>query len=292
MRLNFTLLAPLFLCLLLGELASAQPAFPALTGRVVDQANILAADTRNQLSALLAEHEQNTSNQVVVVTIPTLEGYDIADYGYQLGRHWQIGQQDKNNGVLLIVALAERKIRIEVGYGLEGALTDALSSQIIRREIQPAFKQSDFNGGVIDGVRAILGAIAGEYTLDERSNVESIIEKIIPFVLFGAIGGQILVRQIFGRNKTSSKKARLIAAVIVGFVIAIIVAVVLSSIVAAVYALIGASGLSYFFLGNKNRHNGNRYRDGTSNRHHRSSGGGGFSGGGGSFGGGGASGSW
>ncbi len=105
---------------------------------------------------MLAEHEHTTGEQVVVVTLDSLQGYTIEDYGYQLGRHWGIGQKSKNNGVLLIVAPNEHKVRIEVGYGLEGTLTDATSRTIIETKILPSFKRGDFNAGVFAGVKSIL----------------------------------------------------------------------------------------------------------------------------------------
>ena len=126
---------------------ASEPQFPKLTGRVVDEANILSSQTRQRIESASAAHEQKSGNQVAVVTLKGLQGYTIEEYGYQLGRHWAIGQKGKNNGVLLIIAPVERKVRIEVGYGLEGALTDALSKYIIESRILPAFKSSDYNAG-------------------------------------------------------------------------------------------------------------------------------------------------
>src|SRR6202030_1156708 len=124
---------------------AAQPlSFPALTGRVVDEAGLMDAATRTALIEQLAGLEQKTTDQLVVVTLKSLQGTSIEDYGYQLGRHWQIGQKDNNNGVLLIVAPNERKVRIEVGYGLEGTLTDAVSRLIIANAIAPRFRENDF----------------------------------------------------------------------------------------------------------------------------------------------------
>src|SRR3546814_11267487 len=114
-------------------------------------------------SDLLASHEQATSNQLVVVTLPSLQGTAIDDFGYQLGRHWGIGQQGRDNGALLIVAPSERAVRIEVGYGLEGDLPDATAHAIIANEILPAFRQGDYPGGIAAGVDAIILAIAGAY---------------------------------------------------------------------------------------------------------------------------------
>ena len=142
--------------------ALAAPQFPTLTGRVVDEAGILTPAFKTEISAQLTAHEQATSNQVVVVTLKSLGGYDISDYGVQLGRHWGIGQKGKNNGALLIVAPAERKLRIEVGYGLEGVLTDALSRDIIERVIKPPFRQQNYEQGIRAGVGAMLAALSGE----------------------------------------------------------------------------------------------------------------------------------
>jgi uncharacterized protein len=139
-----------------GLAAAAGPTFPALTGRVVDQANIIPPDVEASLTAQLAALEAKSSDQVVVVTVPSLQGYEIEEFGYQLGRAWQIGQGERlNNGVLLLVAPTERKVRIEVGYGLEGVLTDFFSGQIIRARIVPAFKAGDMPGGIVAGVAGI-----------------------------------------------------------------------------------------------------------------------------------------
>ena len=136
--------------------ATAAPKFPALTGRVVDDANILSGETKADLTQKLAALEQKTSRQLVVVTVPSLGGYEISDYGYQLGRAWGIGQKTLNNGVLLIVAPTEHKTRIEVGYGLEPIITDAFSSVVIQTQVLPQFRKGDFNAGVEAGVDALI----------------------------------------------------------------------------------------------------------------------------------------
>src|ERR1700761_7630073 len=143
-----------FLCFIAPAMAA--PNFPALTGRVVDDANILSDTTKADLDQKLAALEQSTSRQLVVVTISSLQGYEISDYGYQLGRSWGIGQAKLNNGILLIVAPSEHKVRIEVGYGLEPIVTDALSSVIIQTQILPKFRSGDFNGGVEAGTDALI----------------------------------------------------------------------------------------------------------------------------------------
>jgi uncharacterized protein len=144
----------LLLLSLLTTPAYAQT-FPRLTGRVVDNANLLPPADEAALSAKLQALETATGRQLVVATIPDLQGYPIEDYGYRLGRAWGIGSKKENDGALLIVAPTERKMRIEVGYGLEPYLTDALSSVIIREQIRPRFKADDYVGGINAGVDAI-----------------------------------------------------------------------------------------------------------------------------------------
>ena len=137
-------------------------AFPALTGRVVDTAQMIDPVVREQLTQQLQALEQTSGDQIVVVTVPDLQGLPIEDYGYQLGRHWGIGQKGKDNGALLIVARDERKLRIEVGYGLEGVLTDAQSWVIINQVIAPAFKTGNYSKGISDGVAAMLQVVGGD----------------------------------------------------------------------------------------------------------------------------------
>jgi uncharacterized protein len=136
--------------------------FPQLTGRVVDEAGILDPNTRAQLEKLSADLEASTTDQLVVVTLKSLQGTSIEDYGYQLGRKWQIGQKDRNNGVVLIVAPNEKRVRIEVGYGLEPTLTDAISSVIIQSSILPRFRAGDFAGGTLRGAQDIAQVISGD----------------------------------------------------------------------------------------------------------------------------------
>ena len=129
---------------------------PKFTGFVVDAANVLPPADEAQLTAQLDMLQQRTGRQLVVATIPSLEGRDIADYGYRLGRAWAVGLKDVDNGAILIVAPADRKVRVEVGYGLEGVLTDAFSSLVINRQILPAFRDGDLPRGVRDGTAALI----------------------------------------------------------------------------------------------------------------------------------------
>jgi len=159
-----------WLALLLPGSAVAEPAIPPLTGRVVDDAQLLGADTEEQLIADLKALEDKSSDQLVVVTLPSLQGYSIEEFGYQLGRHWGIGTKQLNNGVLLIVAPNDHKVRIEVGRGLEPILTDALSKIIIENSILPRFRAGDFAGGIKDGVRDIVLVLTGDAAeVEERA---------------------------------------------------------------------------------------------------------------------------
>ena len=159
-----------FLVLLVALLATAvqaQPAVPALTGRVVDGADILEPATEEALTALLAAHEESTSNQVVVLTVPSLEGETVEDVAFRVFNAWGLGQADRDNGVLLLIARDDRELRIEVGYGLEGVLTDAQAGRIIRGIIVPAFRNGDYDAGALAGASAIIGSIEGTYELPD-----------------------------------------------------------------------------------------------------------------------------
>jgi uncharacterized protein len=144
------------------EVGADQTPFPKLTGRVVDQAGILSESVEGQLSAAFKRYETQTSNQVVVATINDLGSKTIAQYGYMLGRHWGIGQEGKNNGLILLISKHDRELRIEVGYGLEGLMTDALATSIVHHTIAPFFKRGDFDGGVIAGSNQILEVLSGK----------------------------------------------------------------------------------------------------------------------------------
>ncbi|MDQ0121125.1 uncharacterized protein J2W17_000062 [Pseudomonas lini] len=233
--------------------AQAELKFPQLTGRVVDNAGMIDPSVREQLTQQLDAHEKASGEQLVVVTLPDLQGADIADFGYQLGRHWGIGQKDKNNGALLIVARDERRLRIEVGYGLEERLTDAQSSVIINQVITPAFKAGNFSKGISDGVAAMLVVLGGN-PLDEPSTV------------YESRGDQ--------QNDFVSRHPGLLVFLVMLFILTIFVCQMLGILPSGG----GGRGSSGGGFG------GGGFGGG--------GGGGGFSGGGGSFGGGGSSGGW
>ncbi len=250
----------ILLALILASPALAtEPKFPPLTGRVVDDAGILNGHTRRQLTVMLADHERATGEQVVVVTLDSLQRYPIEEYGYELGRYWGIGQKGKNNGALLIVAPNEHKVRIEVGYGLEGQLTDAISATIIQNYILPSFKRGDFDFGVLAGATEMLRALGGNPPDEGGPTTSAVPVKYEPppyvFVL-----GFFLFPLIF-----------------------------ISIFLLAPILSVGSEGGSHDWDSDRGSGGGSYSGGGSSGG---GGGGGGFSGGGGSFGGGGASGSW
>jgi uncharacterized protein len=151
-----TFLAIAFVALLCTVVTALTLTFPALTGRIVDRANIIPTETHSAIEQKLADLEARSGIQLVVATVASLEGQEIEPYANELFRSWKLGEKTKNNGVLLLVAPNERRVRIEVGYGLEGTLTDALSKVIITNAIAPRFKAGDFSGGISRGVDDII----------------------------------------------------------------------------------------------------------------------------------------
>ncbi|MBV9512375.1 MAG: TPM domain-containing protein [Caulobacteraceae bacterium] len=239
---------------------AAAPTFPPLTGRVVDDAAVLSPQTKADLTAELAALQQKNGDQLIVVTLPSLQGYEIEDYGYQLGRAWGIGQKGKDNGALFIVAPSEHKVRIEVGYGLEPVLTDALSSVILQTAVLPKFRAGDVDGGVKAGTDAIVQQL-GLDPQAAQANVQA------------------------AEQQAQTEPAAPHARVPLGLIILVVVFIL--------PILLGRGGgglwaLPFLFMGGGG-FGGGGFRD----RDDGFGGGGDFGGGGGgSFGGGGASGSW
>lgn len=150
--------------------ATSLPALevPALKGRVNDYAGILSNGAEHQLDTVLADLERTDSTQIVVLTIPSLKGDSLEDFSIRVAEQWKIGQKNEDNGAILIISKNDRKIRIEVGYGLEGKLTDLMCGRIIRGVITPNFKSGDFDGGVVQGVSAMIGTVKGLYTAESK----------------------------------------------------------------------------------------------------------------------------
>jgi len=280
----------LFFCI--GVAAWAAPTFPELSGRVVDQAGLLTPDQEQSLSELSKTIEDNSTAQVVVVTLKSLDGYDIADYGYQLGRHWKIGHKGKDNGLLIIIAPHEHKIRIEVGYGLEGIITDAEAHELIQSQLIPHFKQQDVFGGINNTMNEIKSIVSNENTgghsLDKTDHSDKFYWIVIAFIPFLFIG----VRSKYhdGKKQIHSFKKLLHSLIIGGFsgALAFYISHILliSGIIGFIVFLI-----NYFsdknsdfgsIIDSMDNHSGSMSGDSFDV----------FSGGGGSFGGGGASGSW
>lgn len=184
-------LATTALLLTFGVLSAFAQEVPFLGGRVNDNAEMLSFGTVNELEMMLQAHEDSTSNQVVVLTIPTLEELVLEEYSMKVVETWKLGQAEKDNGVLLLIVRDDRKLRIEVGNGLEGILTDAVSSAIIRREITPRFREGDFDEGVRAGVQAILAAIGGAYVAetDGESEPMNLMAAILGMTIFTVVTG-------------------------------------------------------------------------------------------------------
>jgi len=279
---SFVMLAWLAVLVVVGP-AYAQT-FPKLTGRVVDQADLLTPAEESELSAKSEALEKATGRQFVVATVNSLEGRTIEDYGYRLGREWRIGDEKKDDGVVLLVAPNERKVRIETGYGARVFLTDAVSSVIIRESIVPRFKAGDYPGGIAAGADQIVTMMelpaaeaakrAQEIGAPEVSRGEAginplpvIVIVIVFFVIIGSIA-----RGVGGRRYRRRRRG--------GGLDAGDVAVVLWGLNALSSAARGGGGGGWSGGGGGDWGGGG------------GGGFGGFSGGGGSFGGGGASGGW
>jgi uncharacterized protein len=149
--------------------------FPALSGRVVDAANLLPPASEAELTRQLESVERQVGAQYVVVTIPSLEGYPIEDYGVALGRHWGIGSKERDDGLLLIVAPAERRVRIEVGYGLERRVTDPYAAKVIDENILPSFREGRFQEGIEAGSHAIVARLTSKASEAEIMKADGVV---------------------------------------------------------------------------------------------------------------------
>ena len=181
----------------LAVAASAQPAVPTLTGRVVDRADLLSPETEAVLTNRLAAHEDSTSDQIAVLTVVSLNEENLEQWATEVFRTWGLGREDADNGVLLLIARDDRKIRIEVGYGLEGRLPDATAGAIIRNEMTPRFRDGDFEGGTLAAVDAIIGSIKGEYTVTSEQGDAPLWSILFTLALMGGMPLLILMGNFY-----------------------------------------------------------------------------------------------
>lgn len=177
----------LLLPVIIAAAGFAQPDVPELKQWATDLTGTLTTQQTDHINSQLKTFEDSTSNQLVVLIIKSLDGYPIEELAYEIASRNKIGTAKNNNGVLLLIAIDDRKLRIEVGYGLEGALPDALTSSIIRNEITPHFRSGDYYAGVTAGINAIIAASAGEYTAEPTDDFTSIDDFWVFLILFIAL---------------------------------------------------------------------------------------------------------
>jgi uncharacterized protein len=293
------LFLPVFFLLCLSFVAYGLEA-PKLQGYVNDYAELISPSAKSKIEEELRAFEQSDSTQIVILTIPSLEGENIEEFGIKVAEAWKIGQQVKDNGVLFIVSKQDRKIRIEVGRGLEGKLTDLMAGRIIDQVIKPRFKQGDFDGGVIAGVSALIDGTRGEFKSEQRP-FQRRQKGLPPFLtLFLFLGVITLVlgsisRILSGITAAIGLPTFVYLAVLPVGILAVILLAIIGFGVGLFLPILFSSGGSR--RGDSSRYHGGGFFSGPGTGGFFSGGagfggGGGFSGGGGSFGGGGASGGW
>jgi uncharacterized protein len=270
---------------------------PPLAGRVVDQAHVILPAHLSDLNDALTAHESKTSNQVAVLTLPSLAGETLEEFSHRVASAWGLGQKGTDNGVLLLVAIQDRKIRIEVGYGLEGTLTDAKSSQIIRHEMVPRFRHGEYSEGIVAGVHAILTTIEGTYTKPASSAPNSS-EHVGLWEIFGlaVVLGTLVGLFLGSRRRLNGSVIGMLLSFVVAFPTALwlgLLAGAASSILISLFNNIGGpSTRDPFRYDSRFGGPGHSWPMGGLGGFGGGGFDGGFGGGGGSFGGGGASGRW
>jgi uncharacterized protein len=285
------------LALLLCWVASALAlvAVPPLSGRVVDQTGTLSPGDIASLTQTLKDLETRKGSQIAVLIVPTTDGEAIEQFSLRVAEAWKIGRKKVDDGALLVIAKNDRRLRIEVGYGLEGALTDATTKRIIDEDITPKFKAGDFGGGVAAGVDRMVRIVNGEklpepeppHWQDSQSFDPS--DLFNPFLIIPAIFFGGLLRSLLGRL-LGSAAAGALTALIAWFMVGSVMAAVIAGGIASLFVLISDGFISAGPPGRRGSAGG--WSGGSWSSGGSSSSSGGFSGGGGSFGGGGASGSW
>lgn len=270
---------------------------PLLKQRVNDFANILSPATETQLETILTTLEKEESTQIAVLTINSLDGENIEGFSLRVVENWQLGQQNLDNGALLLIAKNDRKMRIEVGYGLEGVLTDLTAGRIIRNVITPNFKNGNFDQGVIDGVSAMIAAVRGEYAgqgAKQGGNTKH--DEITGYLIF-TLFFLFNIGKIFGRNKVlggtvGSVALPVLTSLFTGFSLPLFLGLIPAGFLVGYLAsmLLGKTSSGPIKrIRRSNRSNSDIFRGGFGGG---GFGGGGFGGGGGGFGGGGSSGGW
>lgn len=276
-------LALLFICGIAGAAVGDQVPVPTLQAHVTDLTGTLNPSQRAQLEQTLDVFEAQKGSQIAVLIVPTTQPETIEQYGIRVATAWRLGRKGADDGALLLVAKEDRTLRIEVGYGLEGVIPDAVAHRIIDEIITPYFKQGDFYGGIQAGIDRLLQVVEGEpLPVPASGRGGSAIDslgQLIPFIFFAVLIGGGLLRAVLGRFPGALAVGGVTTLVLWFLVGSLLVAIVVG-IIAAVITLGGGMG------------RGGSWRSGGSGGRGGGFGGGGFSGGGGGFGGGGASGRW
>jgi len=281
-------------CLLVPMTAHALDV-PPLKGRVNDYGGMLAGATEQHLNRVLQDIEASDGTQIVVLTIPSLEGDSLEDFSIRVAERWKIGQANRDNGAILLIAKADRKLRIEVGYGLEGRLTDLMAGRIIRDVIVPRFKAGQVDQGVLDGVQAMIGVVRGEYTASEAPTRDRGTGRGGGNGIFGLMIA-LFILNVLGRLRRSLGALAgafivpIIGTAIFGFSLTLLAILIPIGIVAGFLA--GFMGAPLVFGSSGYRSSRGGFWIGGGGGGLGGGGFGGFSGGGGGFGGGGASGGW
>jgi len=264
---------------------------PQLKGYVNDYANMISPQAKSQIEAELKAFEQSDSTQIVILTVPSLEGEVIEEYGIKVAEAWKVGWKGKDNGVIFLVAKQDRKMRIEVGRGLEGKLTDLTAGRIVDLVVKPRFKRGDFDGGVVSGIHAVIDATRGEFKADEQRHVQKrdSFSSFLSLLIFGSIVILVLgnISRVLGGIAGAVGLPLLAVSTFASAGLIAIVILAAAGLAAGIFLpLLFSSGRHGSWPG------GGFYTGGSGGGFGGGDFGGGFSGGGGSFGGGGASGDW
>ncbi|HHP7236356.1 MAG TPA: TPM domain-containing protein [Desulfobacterales bacterium] len=293
-------LTQLVVCVVVLAAAAAAAALevPRLQGRVNDYAGLLSPATAQQLDAILADLERTDSTQIVVLVVPSLQGDSLERFSMQVAEDWKIGQQGFDNGAVLLIARDDRKIRIEVGYGLESSLTDLTAGRIIRNIIVPRFREGQFDQGVIDGVGAMVGVVRGQYSPPQKPRRTGSGADTFAPLLFSAVFFFSMIN-VLGRLRRGLGAAAggVLAPVLAAMFFnpglwVLLLLVPLGALAGFIFGMLGGPLSFGHAAGTRRRRGGGFHWGGGSGGGFSSGGFGGFSGGGGGFGGGGASGGW